>query len=184
MRKQYDTVYLDLDGVLADWVSAVCRLWDKDPDTVDNWHFYRDWGISGKEFWRRIERQGIDFYTEQVKPYDTMEETLELAHRLSNEVVIATSAGPDPQSHYGKRAWVNEYIGRDQEVIIIQEKYRLAYTYVLLVDDKPKNVEQFRGAGGSAIQWPRKWNKPPNRIHKSLTGIEYLRDALMDEPYD
>lgn len=61
-------IYLDMDGVLCDFVGAACKLHGRDPATVTHWNFFKDWGMTAEEFWRPIHEAGEDFWA-NLEPY-------------------------------------------------------------------------------------------------------------------
>ena len=44
-------IFLDMDGVVADFVGAACKVHGKEVEGVGCWNFFEKWGISEDEFW-------------------------------------------------------------------------------------------------------------------------------------
>lgn len=155
--KPYDLVVLDLDGVLADFTGACCKLFDK-PNDVDKWDFFKEWGLSAEEFWKTVHGQGPHFYRDLVDPIPGLNEVTEAAETLGDRVVIMTSPSDHPNSYYGKKEWCDLYFP-GTELIVGSAKELLAGPRSLLIDDNERNVEKFREHGGHAVLHPQPWNK-------------------------
>jgi 5'(3')-deoxyribonucleotidase len=77
----------------------------------------------------------------------------------SENVTFATSPtrGVNCASH--KLLWLHRQFGVwPDSVMIGSRKHLMAHPDVVLVDDRPGNVEAFRQAGGRAVLFPAAWN--------------------------
>ena len=74
----------------------------------------------------------------------------------------------DDSISMGKRNWVKKNLGKHSDDVIVEsKKEKYANPGSLLVDDTPKNVENFRAAGGQAILHTSK-KETINSINKIL----------------
>jgi 5'(3')-deoxyribonucleotidase len=150
-------LYLDVDGVLADFATAAYFRMNKTPPPVGSkpeWDIPKVCGVSGDEFWRKI-----DIYTfwRYLKPYPG---AAKFARSLKN-VVLCTRSGPSPEFATARMEWIDEYIGEYPTIIIRGRKATkswLANPDCILVDDKPEEVEGFMDAGGNSVLVRRPWN--------------------------
>jgi hypothetical protein len=79
--------------------------------------------------------------------------------------------------------WLQERFGQDfKNYILIPHKHVLARKGVVLIDDTPKKVTEFRAAGRNgdvpkAIIFPRKWNTPNKQ---DCPDPVYLMQAFLE----
>lgn len=167
-------IFLDVDGVLADFAGGACALHGRPNYAVTSWDWYEAWGYSARDFWQPIERAGLGFYPRYVRPYPWHAELLRLV-KSHGEFVIATASPLHPGLVASKVEWIREYVGADVSVMIGDRKDLLASRDHILIDDSDKNVKQFRERGGLAVPFPQPWNAN-HGITKHRLG--YLDEVL------
>ena len=137
-------IYVDMDGVLCDFVLAAKRA------TGQNWVGLRsnqDWESikNTKNFWANMPwtRDGKQLwsYVKKFKPH-----------------ILSAFSPEDPNCKPGKMRWLRKEIGYTQNFMINivrrREKKKFAMNKrqpAILIDDYPKNVQQFKSAGGIGI---------------------------------
>jgi len=170
-------IFLDIDGVLADWTSAVVRLHGREPEEV-----FAGWkpglydlnlvlGISNNEMWEVINARGHDFWA-QLKPYPWARSLLQLCQDTAPTTLL-TSTSLDPVAASGKVAWIQKIFGRRFRDFLIgtgKSKPSVSREGVVLVDDNDVFVDDFVDAGGSAILFPRIWNTDHERADFDQAG--------------
>jgi FMN phosphatase YigB (HAD superfamily) len=156
-------IFLDLDGVLADWASAAIRAHGHDPVAI-----YAGWqpgtydladvlGISGNAMWGPVNDAGADFWA-NLQPYPWCRPLMDLCTSLAPTTIL-TSPSKDPAAASGKTRWLQAQFGSDfRSYLIGPDKVSCARRGAVLIDDADKNCDGFRAAGGSAIVFPQKWN--------------------------
>jgi len=157
---------LDMDGVIADFMKACCAAHNRpDPylqeSSLGIWETEKVWGITEREFWKPIDALGLGFWDGIVKTPEA-DRIVELLTETFGETNIAILTAPsfDPGCVPGKMAWIKRHYPQFKKRIIFgHAKEFLSAPYRVLVDDRDKNVENFRAAGGQAILVPRPWNK-------------------------
>ena len=143
-------IYVDLDGVAADFAAGVRKLVPSfmEGSTENNKKLDREmWTAiskhqkAGNKFWYELPPMEDAFVLwEFVKPYNP-------------QILTATgnpSFGAGPQ----KLEWVAKYFGSDVVVNIVQrsaDKATFATPNSILVDDKLKAIEPYRSAGGIGV---------------------------------
>lgn len=183
-----DQLYIDLDGVLADFFGGVCRLLDRDPGPpTSDMGLARHFDMDDDAFWRRIDDAGHTFWAE-LEPYPWTHELLAIAGKIVGSkgfVVIATSPTWHGSSAHGKMEWMDKYVGAGshfRDFMIGTHKHLLAHsTKQMLIDDRPGQVEKFDEAGGRAILWPMPWNGTgtlDSRRDECLEGLAGLATAI------
>lgn len=176
-----NTVYLDLDGVITDFVGGVCKAFGKVnpyPKETRDYSFWNAWpeipfkdvdAICNQEFWHNLE--WVDDGRDTLR---AIMGTLGLEN-----VYLVTMPMPNLESASGKMMWINDnlpiYLG--QTIITTKDvsKSLLAKPDTLLIDDKDENVDGFREAGGKALLVPRPWNRA---YLQSDRTVEIVREFL------
>ena len=189
-----ETIFLDVDEVLAQWVVAALRALDGfagysgagDPRLQPAAVFAawdallpRPWDLceviphTRVAMWQAIHACDAGFW----KGLDLYPWAMELYQRCSAvaPVVLLTSPSKDPSSYAGKAAWVQRHFP-DAEHLIGSCKHRVAHPGAVLIDDSPKNCAAFREAGGHAILFPGVGND----LHALIAGhrVAYVARAL------
>lgn len=173
-------VFLDMDGVVADFTSGMCvafnipftnhpysmpyGLWDY-VEYVEKYHGI-PWDqvkqvCSDPSFWAELpELPGAVTLFANLQKYDMR--------------FLTTPTG-DPRAVFsGKREWLEDrdwVAPHDKQMILLESgetKEQYAAPDIVLLDDQDKNVQDFRHGGGLAILVPRPWN---NR-HRECRGCD------------
>ena len=150
-------IFLDLDGVIAEFMYAACDVHDK-PHDWPKYNHYESWGMTRDEFWRPINMMGTGFYMDVVKPAPWAERLIATCRKADPELVVLTDSTDNMPGVYGKHLWIERMFGVGTKVSYTREKHLLAAPGRLLIDDNPQNCEAFAMFGGSALLFPRPWN--------------------------
>lgn len=143
-------LYLDLDGVFADFASAVRRHtgFDYDP----------------KSSWQKIDK--IPRFFQMLYPlsgalrlYDTIK------HNSRLPIEFLTSS-PDPTGFLhsvvsDKIIWVRKYLDRDAAINVVrgwEQKALFAKPGCILVDDSWRNIRDFVNCGGAGVHHTSNYN--------------------------
>lgn len=158
--------YLDVDGVLADFVGGVCKLYQTTFDELRmNWKpgsyaIEKALGVSLDEMWGKIHYKGAGFWESlEVMPY---------AYRMVEQaceawgpenVVFVTSPSTDPFSSVGKIRWIHKHFPQfERRFCITPVKWLFAHPEATLIDDYDHNINEFCQRGGLTKLVPRYWN--------------------------
>ena len=157
---------LDMDGVLVDFMKGICAAHNRPDPYINNPLAYGEfqtekvWGITPEEFGAPIQGEALEFWTGLDKTPEA-DKIVRLVCREfgADNVAILTAPSKDAGSVPGKRAWLNRhYPYLSHNVIFTAAKGFLAGPKRILIDDRDKNVQEFKKAGGDAILVPRPWN--------------------------
>jgi 5'(3')-deoxyribonucleotidase len=160
-------VFLDMDGVIADFVSAAVRVHGKPdpyllPSSLGIFDMEKLWGITIEEFWAPINDAGASFWStlEPMKDaFDIAQTAIDFAGGPEN-VCVLTSPSNDPGCIPGKRAWMEMHFPElKKNMLFGSAKHFLAGPNRILVDDRDKNLEDFAAHGGRSVCVPRLWNR-------------------------
>lgn len=158
------TVFLDLDGVLADFVGGYCKLIDIDREMLDevwlrdhpgNWHLPDVLGCSLDEFWKPIHEAGESFWFELL-PTNYFEELIERVESfVGNRWYIVSSPSRCHTSHSGKVRWIKSMFGKKfDRFMLTPHKELLAKPTTILIDDSDTNCDKFELCGGRSYVFP------------------------------
>jgi len=148
-------IFLDLDGVLADFTAGVRTLYRKPAPTPADLgkSLGGALGIDEGMMWARIEEAGRGFWEDL--PATAHANALVALAREHGEAVILSAPASSPNAAAGKMAWFHKRFGkRNKDVILTARKELLAGPGRLLIDDSRANVAAFTAAGGAALLWP------------------------------
>lgn len=137
-------VYLDMDGVLADFDAQA----DRYDARLENGKI--DWdqcSINGPDFWSKMRwlPGSQEFYRDVVK----------FCKKKGIRVGILSAIHLD-DGKTGKRMWLAKHCPeiREEDIIIVDnggDKATYAKPYAILVDDMPKNCNAYQQAGGHTV---------------------------------
>jgi hypothetical protein len=173
-----DRIFLDLDGVLVDFIGGVIKRHQLDctPADCTEWgtvlEVYKKQypGASNRNFWDSLGRDfwlGLEFY-----PWAN--ELLEYLTPFKPIILTAPTLN--------NAGWKQEFIRNnlpeffnDKRYIITPShtKHVLARPSALLIDDRITNVKDFKKSRGLAMLWPQPWNTPSytTKIHSGPFAV-------------
>jgi nicotinic acid mononucleotide adenylyltransferase len=147
------TVYLDMDGVLADFFGGVEKMYG-----VDHWKQLTSDKTKDlkKEVIDRI--TGTDFFATLPK-FQSADALIDMVQNFTGgKFSINTSPlrGDNENSGKYKKVWISNNIEQPDEIIVTGRKETYAKdkasgTPNILIDDRPVNIQRWQGAGGYGI---------------------------------
>ena len=147
------TVYLDMDGVLADFFGGVEKMYG-----VDHWKQLTSDKTKDlkKEVIDRI--TGTDFFATLPK-FQSADALIDMVKKFTGgKFSINTSPlrGDNENSGKYKKVWISNNIEQPDEIIVTGRKETYAKdkasgTPNILIDDRPVNIQRWQGAGGYGI---------------------------------
>ncbi len=147
------TVYLDMDGVLADFFGGVEKLYG-----VEHWKQLTNDKTKDlkKEVIDRI--TGTDFFATLPK-FSTADALIDMVKQFTGGTFsINTSPlrGDHENSGKYKKVWISNNIEQPAEIIVTGRKESYAKnkasgTPNILIDDRPVNIQRWQAAGGYGI---------------------------------
>jgi 5'(3')-deoxyribonucleotidase len=180
-------VYLDIDGVLANFLGSLHRVfklpyeYEKYPYPFGLWDMFSKMhpdmpfdiinGACHESFWANLK-----WMHDGRRIYDTV-----MTH--FDDIKLLTTPMPNPGSWTGKYKWVLSELGpcmAKNLIVTTTSKDIVAGPGSLLIDDRDENVEEFREAGGKAILVPRPWNKLYQLRFNTLDHIKICIDLIKE----
>lgn len=162
-KKNTVKTFLDMDGVISDWIGSAAKLCDldlndkeiregikKDNGFVENY-------VDPDTLWKKIEEAGSDFW-ENLELFPWSKKLYNAVKGASDEFSILSSPGKFPitasQACAGKVLWLDKHFDNHEDYIFCYQKYRCADENSVLVDDSDYKIEPFQEAGGNGFLWP------------------------------
>ena len=150
-------IYVDLDGVLADFTKGAIRMFEKlGVEGVDYSQVRYETSPAYREMmWKtctEYQEQGGELWYE----LDLMEDALELWEYVKpyNPQILSATGHPKYNAEGQKRRWVPEKLGEGVVVNLTRkaaEKSRHAAPHRILIDDKHKAIKPWVERGGIGI---------------------------------
>jgi phosphopantetheine adenylyltransferase len=147
------TVYLDMDGVLADFFGGVEKMYG-----VDHWKQLTSDKTKDlkKEVIDRI--TGTDFFATLPK-FQSADALIDMVKKFTGgKFSINTSPlrGDNENSGKYKKIWISNNIDKPDEIVVTGRKETYAKdkasgTPNILIDDRPVNIQRWQNAGGYGI---------------------------------
>lgn len=150
-------LFLDLDGVITDFVAGAYAAHGRERPPALDWNFYHAWPMTDSDFWAPL---GYDFWvglpwTPEGKEFLRGAEDLIAYDRIA----LLTSPCDTPGGVEGKVEWVRRHMPDYRRRLFVgPPKHLVAGPGKVLVDDHDPNVTKFREWGGRAVLAPRSWN--------------------------
>jgi 5'(3')-deoxyribonucleotidase len=162
-------IYVDMDGVLANFMHGALSLFGKEsllekgawPEAITD--VTKAIGISGEEFWAEVLHHGVGFWENLGRYGWTKPFIKDLEKASGGEVYILSSPGHGllaGQAIHGKMIWLCKHLPKYgyEHFIFTREKYLLARPGAILIDDFSEAVDKFGEAGGYGILFRMPWN--------------------------
>lgn len=164
---EVDASFLDMDGVLVDFVYPACRLHGvtdpypatKHPDSYDTWTHL---GMTADAFWKPISEAGSGFW-ETLPRLKKADEWVQFCKDSGKPWCILTKvSGRDwEQVVLGKHRWLMRNYGPSIAARMVPCADKSLHSGIgkLLIDDCQDNIDAWIAAGGRGAMPARPWNR-------------------------
>ena len=175
-------IFVDMDGVLANFVAGACKAHGKDDPYLDpansgKWNMWELFGMTKADFWTPL---GSHEFWSELKPTKEFESIISTVNMNGEwpDVWLSSSPTLSSQSYSGKYAWIEMHLpGMKRRLVLTQAKSLMARPDRILIDDGDNNVNAWIDAGGRAILFPRPWNA--RHKHQANFDLKKELDALI-----
>ena len=164
------TAFLDLAGVVADFIGGVRKLYERGVFHPDNAvpPAWPEWtpgeydvckviDVEPEVLWSNIQEDHCFWDNLEFYPWTTA--LVDSLGAFTSEVVVATSPCRDPDCTSAKVRWMRKLYGEDaMNYVLSPHKHFLAAPGRVLIDDNEDNCQRFEEHGGTAILFPQPWN--------------------------
>jgi hypothetical protein len=150
-------IFLDMDGVIYNWMESGCKLFNVNTDDQDTrkilkkYHDGLEVIIDKQKVFQTVEEAGSSFW-ENLNLYPWSKKLYSSLCDIA-PVTILTSPGMWSHAYAGKIAALKRDFNINH-LILAKNKYLVASPNTLLIDDKKKNIKEFRDASGWGWVWP------------------------------
>lgn len=150
--KNIHKIYLDMDGVLADFNRGVTELCHMKP--VDQGHSTKE---ETDALWNAVRK--VPHFYDQLKPVPGAIEMYQRLHKqYGNKVEILTGI-PKPKRRIDDAAedkiqWAHRILSPELKVNIVYREQKPLYCHGkedILIDDYEKNIQEWNEKGGTGI---------------------------------
>ena len=180
-------LYLDMDGVLVNFVGGVCRqLGTTEEELIARHSPPVPWDLPtlfGRSF-SEIETKLDEGFWENLEKYPWADELVEyVTGYFPNGVILCTSAGRPGTSFFhraaiGKSLWVHKHFPAFADsMVVCCQKWHLAGRGKMLIDDSTKQVLEFASHGGTAVLFPQWWNWRWLLVHYGV-WIDVVKESI------
>ena len=167
--KEKPVVYIDMDGVLADFFGGVEKLYG-----VQHWKdLSKDNKLDLKqEVINRI--TGTDFFA-TLPEFPTADQLITMVKKFTGgtfSILTSPLRGDHEISSKYKKLWIGQHIENPEQTIITGRKESYAKdkasgTPNILIDDRPVNIERWQNAGGYGILYQAN-RDPLTKVEQAL----------------
>lgn len=187
------TIFIDMDGVLCNWLKGVCKLFDIDYDQINLYweenfkgvykthrvlsEFTGD-DISEGDVRLAVNDEGAKYWSE-LEPFDYAKDLLHNCFDITPHSYILTAQMSEIDGcAEGKFKWIynwfeewglSDYV---RNTVVTKKKFLLSRPNSILIEDNPKNLEEF----DNGILIDRPWNtgglKSDNEIFEKLKDFK------------
>lgn len=190
-------VLLDMDGVIADFFTAVCELYGQDLKeykakmpweyAVHKWiseiaNPEKPYTLTYKHTAKSIDSESGFWY--KIPKYPWTNQLASMLFSIDFDIYICSSPSIHKRACDEKLMWLNFHTPHftiNHSFVFTNHKYLLAKPHHILIDDSDEVVDKFRAHGGRTILFPQPWNTCfsiiPNRI-------EYIQQELKRHLYE
>jgi 5'(3')-deoxyribonucleotidase len=173
-------ILLDMDGVLTDFVTAMCSHHKRsdpylDPANYGQFDMYGPWDMDEEAFWSVAE---LDFWKQLPVMPGAHELVAFLEQMFGQEnICILSSPSKNLDCVHGKIWWLRKHFNAYRRSFLIGPKKEFcAGPDRVLVDDYDRNYDKFVAAGGCAVLVPRLWNR---NHHLADQWLDYTQNQLL-----
>jgi len=168
--------YVDMDGVLTDFVTAACSVHKRENPFFDDgytpYNLQDAFGMTERDFWAPI--NNVDFWA-NLAPTS---ECFEIIRCLSDfEICLITNPSHRGPVLEGKERWIAHHLPQlSGNVLFGAPKYFCAGPHKIIIEDDPVQIARFQNYGGRGILINRPWNIGRHshdtmaHFHRSLTA--------------
>jgi len=163
-RNKINTVYFDLDGVLADFVKEVKNRLGKTPDQIGHDKFKNEFV---KDLYDDNFFPSLSVISGSKSLFDWAMDTF-----VNVEILSSVGKYKSDMIKKQKTAWVRKYISGSVKINFTtssKDKAKYATKDTLLIDDRDKSVIPFSKAGGESIKFTS-----PKQAKKQLSKYEVI----------
>jgi len=151
-KKPFATIYVDIDGVLADYASQYIAATGApiEPEDLHSWDSLLE--LTGTTYEQLRQIQADDGFLDNIELYHHTRSLLAWAESMGDEVILLTAVEEPERARWAARVLPG------YELIQGPDKSKYAHPGALLIDDSAKNCHAFKDSGGQVRLFRQPWN--------------------------
>jgi len=173
------TIFLDLDGVVVDFIQGVIDWYGLDT-SYDLMNHYQSilevTGMSKSAFWKGLTEE----FWKDLKWTSEGKEFYSWLKTLGVPIVVLTK--PTLNRATGKQQWIMREMPtlfKEGRYLIGGSKHHVAGPGKLLIDDDFEgNYIKWKEHGGTAVLYPQPWN-PERKTHFNGNKVDKVKEAIL-----
>lgn len=177
-------VYLDCDGVFADFVTGILNALEYPDYNINLWPWGRVFDIFpliGTNWKEASKHCTADFWVNLPWMEDGVRIFGEVFRRFrTSECMLLTKPMDNDESYTGKAQWVSKHMPAMRKRIVpthIGKEEFCGGFHHLLLDDNQSNIDAWIDKGGAGVLVPRPWNSLDEEFYGGGT-VKYISDKL------
>lgn len=188
------TIILDMDGVCADLVGGIAKLYGIPRTTLINdmwvpgmYNIPDILGVEDDDLWHRVMVAGDEFWKtlKLTQQFCAMKEAVNF-YKLKCVIGTAVPSMREDAPYgswvrmsamLGKMTWLRQW-SKFQDICFLHDKSVLAQEDTFLIDDCDANVTPFIERGGKGVLVPRIWNSRHAESHNEDHVTEIVLEAI------
>jgi len=160
------SIFLDLDGVMCDWLTPACNLCNIDIKNIVIRHEIKSGRflqhlMLERDMWDAIISAGTDFWA-NLEPFPWADRLWKTLNELG-DVCILSSTSHIPAAGMGKMQWIKKHLNTKNFLLGPAKKF-CARKGSILVDDTKHRVQEFIDHGGEGFHWPSQFAIEDNEV--------------------
>jgi len=177
-------VYLDCDGVFADFVTGILNALEYPDYDIHRWRWGRVFDIFpliGTNWKEASAHCTSDFWANLPWMEDGADilDVVRLRFRI-DECVVLTKPMDNDESYTGKARWISRHIPELRRRVIPTHvpKQEFCHSFEdLLIDDSQENIAAWIDAGGAGLLVPRPWNNLDQTFYDG-DAVKYVAEQI------
>lgn len=179
-KKKDKIIFIDMDGVVANWIEAACISCGIDINDekvkqllIDN-RDHIDCLVDPDTLWKNIDKDGDNWWY-NLEMVSWGKRLYEEMKSISKDVYFLSSPPRNPDSASGKVRWLQKHFGEKfNNYILTKHKHLCASPNSILIDDTPEKIKEFEEAGGDTFLWPSilKMKEDENLIEETFSKLK------------
>lgn len=179
-------VFVDMDGVLANFVGRVAEILNSTPEEMivpGVYNCVEGLGMTDPQMWEAIHDAGPFFET--LDPYPWTHDllyALQLRVDIDNVCLLTSppkSAEAGGKCCAGKIMWIDKHLPEfSRRYLIGAPKQLCAWPGAVLIDDSELKIKRFEEAGGHGILFPARWNRLHSFWGEGFDPVAYILGAV------
>lgn len=159
-----DWIFVDMDGVVADFTGPVSKLHNKEPYPPKNielpapYFMEETWGMSKEEF--LAPTRNVEFWA-TLPPFSWTFDLMRFLETVVDpEKIVFLTSGYGSFARAGKQLWIKEHFpAYKSRFIFTPYKQAISRSNCLLIDDWDKHIDDWRSNQGIGMLFPQLWNR-------------------------